>query len=64
MKAMAADGLGFIAVPTVTLREAVLRHGFRSLGQAPRCQVSFYGITAERRISHPVAALITRHTLA
>jgi LysR family transcriptional activator of nhaA len=64
MKVMAADGLGFIAVPTVTLREAVLRHGFRSLGQAPRCQVSFYGITAERRIAHPAAALITRHTLA
>jgi LysR family transcriptional regulator, transcriptional activator of nhaA len=64
MKVMAAEGRGFIAVPTVALKEAVSRYQFRSLGQATACRVRFYAITAARRIVHPGVALITRHTLA
>ena len=64
MKVMAAEGRGFIAVPTVALKEAVSRYQFRSLGQATTCRLQFHAITAERRIAHPAVALITRHTLA
>ena len=63
MKVMAADGQGFIALPTVALGEAVTRYGFRSLGEASGCRVQFHAITAERRIAHPAVALITRRPL-
>ena len=63
MKVMAADGRGFIAVPTVALKEAVSRYHFRSLGQATNCRVQFHALTAERRIAHPAVSLITCHTL-
>jgi LysR family transcriptional activator of nhaA len=63
MKVMAAEGRGFIAVPTVALREAVSRYQFRSLGQATNCRVRFYAVTAERRITHPAVSVITRHLL-
>jgi LysR family transcriptional activator of nhaA len=59
MKVMAAEGRGFIAVPTVTLKEAVTRYQFRSIGHAPACHVRFHAITAERRISHPASNVIT-----
>ena len=61
MKVMAAEGRGFIAVPTVALKEAVSRYQFRSLGQATSCRVQFYALTAERRIAHPASSLITSH---
>jgi LysR family transcriptional activator of nhaA len=60
MKVMAAEGRGFIAVPTVALREAVSRYHFRSLGQATTCRIQFHAITAERRIAHPAVQLLTR----
>jgi LysR family transcriptional regulator, transcriptional activator of nhaA len=63
MKVMAAEGRGFIAVPTVALKEAISRYHFRSLGQATACRMQFYAMTAERRIAHPAVALITRHIL-
>ena len=64
MKVLAAEGRGFIAVPTVALREAVSRYQFRSLGQATGCQLQFYALSAERRIAHPSVALITQRLLA
>ena len=60
MKVMAAEGRGFIAVPTVALKEAVSRYQFRSLGQATACRIQFYAITAERRIAHPAVQLVAR----
>ena len=60
MKVMAAEGRGFIAVPTVALKEAVTRYQFRSLGQATSCRVQFHAITADRRIAHPAVQAITR----
>jgi hypothetical protein len=63
MKVLAAEGRGFIAVPTVALREAVSRYQFRSLGQASNCRVRFYAVTAERRIAHPAVSVITQHLL-
>lgn len=64
MKVMAAEGRGFIAVPTVALKEAVSRYQFRSLGQATSCRVSFHALTAERRIAHPAVSVITHHPLS
>jgi len=59
MKVMAAEGRGFIAVPTVALDEAVKRYGFRIIGPAKGCRMSFHAITIERRIHHPAATAIT-----
>ncbi len=64
MKVLAAEGRGFIAVPTVALKEAVSRYQFRSLGQASGCHLHFYALTAERLIAHPLVALITERLLA
>ena len=58
MKVMAAEGRGFIAVPTVALDEAIKRYGFQVIGHAKNCRMSFHAITTERRIHHPAATLI------
>ena len=59
MKVMASEGRGFIAVPTVAVREAIGRYGFQMIGQAAKCQIELHAITAERRIVHPAVALLT-----
>lgn len=59
MKVMAAEGRGFIALPTVALGEAVKRYRFRILGNAESCRIRFYAITAERRIYHPATVAVT-----
>ncbi len=64
MKVMAAEGRGFIAVPTVALDEAVKRYGFQMIGHAKGCRMRFHAITAERRIAHPAVALITNQAQA
>lgn len=52
-KIVAADGLGFIAVPTVVAADAVARYGFVKLGRTRAVETRFYAITAERRFTHP-----------
>ncbi len=64
MKVMAAEGRGFIAVPTVAAKDAVGRYGFQNIGTADQCRVHFHAITVERRIAHPAVALITGKQLA
>ncbi len=59
MKVMAAEGRGFIAVPTVAVRDAVSHYGFHIVGESAKCRMQFHAITAERRIAHPAVALIT-----
>jgi LysR family transcriptional activator of nhaA len=59
MKVMAAEGGGFIVLPSVVADEAVRRYGFRIVGETDKCKVQFHAITAERRIAHPAVALIT-----
>lgn len=60
MKVMAAEGLGFIAVPTVAVRDAVSHYGFQIVGESAECRMQFHAITAERRINHPAVQLITK----
>jgi len=64
MKVMASEGRGFIAVPTLAMKDAVAHYGFQPIGQAGQCRVQFHAITAERRIAHPAVALVTGKRLA
>ncbi|MDD3178823.1 MAG: transcriptional activator NhaR [Opitutaceae bacterium] len=59
MKVMAANGEGFVPIPTVVVREAVSRYGLRVIGATDRCRDEFYAITAERKITHPLVSLVT-----
>lgn len=59
MKALAADGRGFIALPEVALTERRDRHVFVAVGRAGTCREEFFAITAERRITHPAIMAIT-----
>jgi len=59
MKVMAAEGRGFIALPSVAVNDALAHYGFRIIGRTEKCRVQFHAITAERRITHPAVALIT-----
>ncbi len=60
MKMAAADGLGFLPVPTAAAREAANRWGLRPIGRAGDCRAHFYAITTERRVQHPGVLAITR----
>lgn len=60
MKVIAAEGRGFIALPSVVSDEAVARFSLRAIGTSDRCRVEFHAITAERRISHPAVSMITQ----
>jgi LysR family transcriptional activator of nhaA len=59
MKVVAAEGRGFIAVPSVVSGEAIARFNLRAIGESDRCRVEFHAITAERRITHPAVSVIT-----
>jgi LysR family transcriptional activator of nhaA len=59
MKVFAADGRGWVPIPTVVAREAVARYGLRVIAATDRCRDQFFAITAERRITHPLVSLIT-----
>jgi LysR family transcriptional activator of nhaA len=59
MKVMAAEGRGFIAVPTVAVRDAINHYRFQAIGEAAQCRLHFNAITTERRIAHPAVALVT-----
>lgn len=58
MKVMAAEGLGFIAVPSLARNDAVKGYGFRVVGEAESCRFPIHAITIERRIEHPAATSI------
>jgi LysR family transcriptional regulator, transcriptional activator of nhaA len=67
MNVVAAEGRGFIVLPSVVVDEAVRRYGFRPVGVAEECRVQFHAITAERRIMHPAVRVMTdaaRHRLS
>jgi LysR family transcriptional regulator, transcriptional activator of nhaA len=59
MKVMAADGRGFIPVPTLVAQEAIDRFSLREIGATEKCREQFFAITADRRIHHPAVAVIT-----
>lgn len=57
-KIIATEGIGITVVPTIVVAEAIERYGFVSVGRTEECQTQLYLITAERRIEHPVVALL------
>jgi LysR family transcriptional activator of nhaA len=59
MKVVAAEGRGFVAIPTVVVEEAKTRYGLVPIGSTPLCVDNVYAITAERRLTHPAVTLIT-----
>ena len=60
----AVDGLGFFAVPTLVVKEAVARHGFQIIGRTEECRQQFYAISAERKVTHPAVLAITSQARA
>jgi LysR family transcriptional regulator, transcriptional activator of nhaA len=56
---LAFQGLGFLAVPALVVKETVARFGFRAIGRTDECQQQFYAITPERKLTHPAVAAIT-----
>lgn len=58
-KIVATSGLGFIAVPTLVLSEAIERYGFVAIGRTKDVETQFYAITTERRFTHPAILTIT-----
>jgi len=59
-KIVATEGIGITVVPTVVAAEAIERYGFVALGRTEECRTKLYLITAERRIEHPIVALLAR----
>ena len=64
MTVAAVDGLGFFAVPTLVVKEAVARYGFQIIGRAEECRQQFYAISAERKLTHPAVLAITSQARA
>ena len=64
MKVAAMDGLGFFAVPTLVVKEAVARYGFQIIGRTDDCRQQFYAISAERKLTHPAVLAITSQARA
>jgi LysR family transcriptional activator of nhaA len=60
MKVMAAEGRGFIVVPTLAVEEAVRRFGFVRVGRAARCRVRYHAIIADRHAPHPAVQAVLR----
>ncbi len=59
MKVAAVDGLGFFAVPSLVVNEAVARYAFQIIGRTEECRQHFYAISAERKLTHPAVLAIT-----
>jgi LysR family transcriptional activator of nhaA len=58
MEVAASGALGFTAVHSVVDRAALDHYGLKVIARVEECGSDFYAITAERRVKHPVAAVI------
>jgi len=56
---LALHSWGFMAVPTMIVKESVARFGFRVFGRTDECKQQFYAITPERKLTHPAVTAIT-----
>lgn len=59
MKVAAANGRGFIPVPSVAESECRSYFGLEPIGNIKDCKDRFYLLTAERRVDHPGISMIT-----
>lgn len=60
MAVAAADGIGFVPMPSLVAKEALTHYGLQIIGKAQQCQTQFYAISAERQLTHPAVVAITR----
>lgn len=60
MEVASSGALGFTAVHTVVDRAALKHYGLKVIAKVEDCGSDFYAITAERKVQHPVAAMITK----
>lgn len=58
LQTLGEQGLGLFAAPTVVRREICRRHNVVWVGELDRVRERFYGISVERRITHPAVRLI------
>lgn len=58
LQTLGEQGLGLFAAPTVVRREICRRHNVAWVGELDRVRERFYGISVERRITHPAVRLI------
>jgi LysR family transcriptional activator of nhaA len=58
------DGLGFFALPTLVMQEAVASYDFQFIGRTEDCRQQFYAISAERKLTHPAVLAITSQARA
>jgi LysR family transcriptional activator of nhaA len=61
MKVVAADGLGFIALPVFVADEALTRYDFRIIGTTEECVQQLFVITPERKLVHPAVVTLVAH---
>ena len=59
LKAFGGEGRGVFMSPSVLEEETSAQYGVRVLGRAPELVEEFFGISPERRITHPCVAAIT-----
>ncbi|WP_219216042.1 transcriptional activator NhaR [Variovorax boronicumulans] len=60
LKAFGGEGRGVFMAPTVLEDETCAQYGVKVLGRASELVEEFFGISVERRITHPCVAAITR----
>ncbi|NDC64686.1 MAG: transcriptional activator NhaR [Planctomycetia bacterium] len=58
LQTLGEHGLGLFAAPTVVRQEICRRHRVAWVGELERVREKFYGISVERRITHPAVRLI------
>lgn len=60
LKAFGGEGRGVFMTPTVLEEETCAQYGVEVIGRAPELVEEFFGISIERRITHPCVLAITR----
>lgn len=66
LNALGQDGKGLFAGPSLMEKEICRQHGVQVVGRLPRVRQQFYGISVERRLTHPAVVAISeaaRHQL-
>lgn len=58
MKVAAASGMGVVPVPQSVVKDVQQHYGLVSIKTLTNCDLHYYAITAQRRVTHPAVAAI------
>ena len=61
LKVFGREGAGVFAAPSVIAKEVCREYGVRLIGQTDEIKESFYAITIERRLNHPIVMKAVNH---